>query len=311
MRQAPNQSGIGDRQPLLAIIAILAALAMSLASFFALGVRSAAAQDDASKYLTPKEQQQLAQAAQQNPEAIGIVTAKASKDPDVLNFGDVGVGTDSAVQNVTVTADSKGCVDTFLFGCVGDFNVNINSATATGDFTKVSDTCSGQELSVGATCTIGVQFHPDTLGPKSGSLTISPGSDTFEILGVGLFTVATEFNDGNTVSLSGTGKDITKPRVISFSPTGNAVSPRANVAATFSEAMNQGTLNSNTVKLVKKGTNTKVGGALKFPAPNKVILDPNKLLKSGVSYTATITTGAQDVAGNPLAAQKSFSFKVK
>ena len=182
MRQVTNSSGIGNRRSLLTVIAILAALAL----FFSLGSRPAAAQDDAidaaqddlSKYgLSSEDVDALSEAAGEDPEAVGIVNAKASKNPDSLSFGNVKVGT-STSRFVTVKGEQFGCVDVF-FGCIGNFPAKVNSATFSGDdLSKASDTCSGQELDPNETCTIEVRFGPDNEGFHSGQLNISPGSVT-------------------------------------------------------------------------------------------------------------------------------------
>jgi hypothetical protein len=43
----------------------------------------------------------------------------------------------------------------------------------------------------------------------------------------------------------------------------------------------------------------------------KAVLDPAADLVPGASYTATVTAGARDLAGNPLAAGKAWRFTVK
>jgi Bacterial Ig-like domain len=40
-------------------------------------------------------------------------------------------------------------------------------------------------------------------------------------------------------------------------------------------------------------------------------LNPNNNLQRGVTYRAVLTTGVQDVAGNPIAQQKEWLFTVK
>jgi hypothetical protein len=58
--------------------------------------------------------------------------------------------------------------------------------------------------------------------------------------------------------------------------------------------MDPETIDGTTVKLVKKGTTTPVAATLSRPAPDKVVLDPNKSLARGDTYTATIA-GAGDL----------------
>jgi hypothetical protein len=92
------------------------------------------------------------------------------------------------------------------------------------------------------------------------------------------------------------------PSVVSTSPTANAteVAPRANVTATFSEDMLPSSINSQTFKLFKKGTTTKIAAVSYGASTDTATLEPNQALTSGVTYKAVVTTGAKDLAGNPL-----------
>ncbi len=104
--------------------------------------------------------------------------------------------------------------------------------------------------------------------------------------------------------------DTTPPRVESTSPLPNAtgVAPTANVTATFSEhddpgekGMMPSSINTQTFKLVKKGTTTKLAAAVTYEAStDTATLDPTNSLRSGVTYKAVVTTGAKDAAGNAL-----------
>jgi hypothetical protein len=62
-------------------------------------------------------------------------------------------------------------------------------------------------------------------------------------------------------------------------------------------------INGTTFKLFKKGTTTKIAAQVSYPDPNSppytAKLDPSSNLSSG-TYKATVTTGAQDSAGNAL-----------
>jgi hypothetical protein len=119
---------------------------------------------------------------------------------------------------------------------------------------------------------------------------------------------------------------------MSTSPAHNATqaAPSANVTASFSEAMDASTtdgdpstITATTFKLVKlnaDGTTTRVTAAVSYAATTKkAILDPSSNLRSGRTYKATVTTGAQDLAGyaldqNPNIAgdqSKSWKFKVR
>lgn len=94
----------------------------------------------------------------------------------------------------------------------------------------------------------------------------------------------------------------TPPRVTSTNPASNAtgVSGTASVRATFSEAMNAGTISTATFRLRKNGTTTNVPAVVTYNATTKqATLNPNATLTPG-TYTATVTSGARDVAGNSL-----------
>ena len=103
-----------------------------------------------------------------------------------------------------------------------------------------------------------------------------------------------------------------KPTVKGVAPTGRKVPRAANVTATFSEAMDAHTISTQTVNLSKKGARSPVQATVSYdPAAMKATLDPAKPLVKGATYTATVSTGVQDTAGNALAATKSWRFTVK
>jgi hypothetical protein len=123
--------------------------------------------------------------------------------------------------------------------------------------------------------------------------------------------VSAESNPPRTVIV-----EATVPTVTGKSPKPNStgISPTANVIATFSEAMMQNSLNKTTVKLVRVGTTRAVGASLRYPAPNRVVLNPTDSLVQGATYRVTIvggTNGAKDLAGNALATNVGWSFKIR
>ncbi|MDQ3705004.1 MAG: Ig-like domain-containing protein [Chloroflexota bacterium] len=100
--------------------------------------------------------------------------------------------------------------------------------------------------------------------------------------------------------------ETTPPKVMSTRPANNAtqVAPGVNVTATFSEVMDASTISGTTFKLVRlnaDGTTTRATAAVSYDAvTNKAKLDPSSNLSPGRTYKATVTTGAQDLADNPL-----------
>jgi hypothetical protein len=110
-------------------------------------------------------------------------------------------------------------------------------------------------------------------------------------------------------------------QVISTTPKANAtaVAPTANVSATFSEDMLASSITNQTFKLLEQGSTTKIAAALSYQAStDTATLNPSTSLRSGVTYKAVVSTGAEDVAGNPLdqnttktgLQQKAWSFTV-
>jgi N-acetylglucosamine-6-sulfatase len=93
------------------------------------------------------------------------------------------------------------------------------------------------------------------------------------------------------------------PRVTNTVPTANAtgVATTTNVTATFSEDMLASSINSQTFKLFRKGSTTKLAAAVSYDAStDTATLNPDRDLTRGVTYKAVVTTGAKDLAGNSL-----------
>ncbi len=103
--------------------------------------------------------------------------------------------------------------------------------------------------------------------------------------------------------------DTTPPTVTATSPALDAVNvaTSAVVTATFSEAMNAATVNGSTF-LLARGT-TPVSGSVSYDAGSRrATFTAGAALAHSTVYTATVTTGASDAAGNPLAAVRTWSF---
>ncbi|NOU18965.1 MAG: DUF3494 domain-containing protein [Bacteroidales bacterium] len=101
--------------------------------------------------------------------------------------------------------------------------------------------------------------------------------------------------------------DITLPTVTLTEPLNNATGVALNkaIAITFSEAMDPLTINSNTFTL-NQGTNA-ISGLVSYSGTTATFTPTNTLV-AGTTYTATITTGAKDLAGNALAVNTVLSF---
>ncbi|CAA9285220.1 MAG: hypothetical protein AVDCRST_MAG93-3475, partial [uncultured Chloroflexia bacterium] len=135
------------------------------------------------------------------------------------------------------------------------------------------------------------------------------GSHTFEVRA----TDVAGNTDATPASRTWT-VEATAPTVTSVSPAGGAtgVAVGADVTATFSEAMDASTINGTTVMLVKQSGTSAVAAVVTYDSTNtSAILNPNADLEAGTTYTTTVKggpSGAKDVAGNPLATDKVWSF---
>ena len=100
------------------------------------------------------------------------------------------------------------------------------------------------------------------------------------------------------------------PSVISVGPPDgtNGVCNNTVAVATFGAAMNPSTINSTTFTLTGPGA-ASVTGQVTYDATSRVaIFTPSSALALGTAYTATISTGAQDISGNPLASSFAWGF---
>jgi N-acetylglucosamine-6-sulfatase len=115
------------------------------------------------------------------------------------------------------------------------------------------------------------------------------------------------------------GGDTTPPSVVMSTtvPAADAtgVSPTTDVKASFSEDMLASSINGTTFKLFKKGSTTKIAATVSYdPTSRTATLNPfgstTTGLARGTTYKAVVSTGAKDVAGNPLAQQYRWFFTV-
>lgn len=108
--------------------------------------------------------------------------------------------------------------------------------------------------------------------------------------------------------------DATAPTVVGVSPQPGAqkVAAYATVEAQFSEAMSANTLNAQTLSLAKQGGTTPISARVAYAAADKkAVLTPDADLAPSTTYVATLRggqDGAKDSYGNPIAADKTWSF---
>ena len=145
--------------------------------------------------------------------------------------------------------------------------------------------------------------------------------------GDGTKTVFVEYKDNATAGNVSQGvisdqivldtSDSTAPTVTTWGPKGKKVKPTAKPTVTFSEKMDEATVEASASGkpinfVLKKGT-TVVPATVTYTESGTTftaVLTPAKPLKRGAKYTATVTEGAKDEVGNALVA-KTWSFTVK
>lgn len=103
--------------------------------------------------------------------------------------------------------------------------------------------------------------------------------------------------------------DTVAPTVTTTAPanTATGIALNANVTATFSELMNAATISSPSSTFTLAQSGTPVTGVVTYSGMTAVF-NPTANLTASVPYTATVSTGAKDVAGNALATAKVWSF---
>ncbi|MBE2279283.1 MAG: Ig-like domain-containing protein [Ignavibacteriaceae bacterium] len=114
-------------------------------------------------------------------------------------------------------------------------------------------------------------------------------------------------NDYNWSFTTGAATVVTPPTVTSTEPANLATGVPLNqkVAAVFSKTMNATTLTSATFTLKQAGVS--VSGFVSYSGTTAIFAPASNLLPNTL-YTATITTGAEDLSGNPLASNYVFTF---
>src|SRR5882672_3907121 len=102
--------------------------------------------------------------------------------------------------------------------------------------------------------------------------------------------------------------DTTPPAVSSTSPANATISVAVNsaITVTFSEVMLKSTLNTDTFKLTRQAGSPITGTV--SATSNSATFTPSAPLDAMTPYTAAITTGAMDSAGNALAANFTWNF---
>jgi hypothetical protein len=108
-------------------------------------------------------------------------------------------------------------------------------------------------------------------------------------------------------NITGPPGDTTAPTVSSTNPANGAVGV-AVITASFSEAMNASTITTATFAMSGPGA-APITGTIAYNASTYIAtFTPSSALAPSTAYTATITTGAKDAAGNALATNHAWNF---
>jgi ATP-dependent Clp protease adapter protein ClpS len=180
---------------------------------------------------------------------------------------------------------------------------SINGSTITLKVTSSGAPVSGSVTYNGANNT--ATFTPSASLSYSTGYTLTVSTGVKDAAGNAL---ATTFTSGfSTVAAP----DTTPPTVVSTVPPNGATGVPVNSAmtVTFSEPMNAGTVNTNTVTLKVTSSGASVSGTVGYNSgTNTATFTPSAALAFNIGYTLTVTTGAQDVAGNGLATTFTSTF---
>ena len=106
---------------------------------------------------------------------------------------------------------------------------------------------------------------------------------------------------------SGPGGDTVAPTVSATNPL-NGATGVAVITASWSEAMNPSSISSTTFKVTGPGA-TPVAGTVTYNTSTRIAMfTPTVALAPSTTYTATVTTGAEDLSGNELATDHVWIF---
>jgi hypothetical protein len=185
------------------------------------------------------------------------------------------------------------------------------------DSSTISSPATSFTLTQGATAVAGTAAYAGTTATFTPTANLAAGTMYTATITSGAKDLA-----GNALS---TGGSAPNPWTFTTGTTSNTSAPTVNstipadaatgvginqtINATFSTGMDPSTINTGTFMVAGPGTTTSVTGTVTYDAKSNVAtFAPSSNLAPNVLYTATVTTGARDLAGNPLAANKVWTF---
>jgi ABC-type transport system substrate-binding protein len=134
----------------------------------------------------------------------------------------------------------------------------------------------------------------------------------FDITFIGLalvLAVSTGCSQSSSSPTAPPAPDTAAPMVVATTPANRAISFDP-ITATFNEPMSVPSVTTSTFSLVDE-EGTIVPGFVQYQGDlHKALFAPSVDLVPGRTYTARITAGVQDVAGNPMASDVEWSFTI-
>jgi hypothetical protein len=260
---------------------------------------------------------------------IAIFTPTGTLAPNATFIATITIG----VQNVAGTAMANSFVWSFKTGSTPD------TTPPTVTSTNPANGATGVPINHAVSATFSKAMDPTTISattftltgpgatPVSGAVTYAAVGNTATFTPTSTLapnttftaTITTGVRDiaGNALAsnfvwsfTTAVTPDTTPPTVTSTNPANGATGVPINhaVSATFSKAMDLSTISTATFTLTGPGA-TPVSGAVTYAAVgNTATFTPTSTLAPNTTFTATITTGVRDIAGNALASNFLWSF---
>jgi hypothetical protein len=240
-----------------------------------------------------------------------LVAGCGGSSSPILGGGGVGPAKlDKTRPSVTVTVPANLGTLAANSAITATFSKDMAPATVTAAATfTVKETVSGTNVP-GATVTYSVAGKTATFKPT----TLTSGLGYTATITTAATDLAGNALAGNQAALpaasnyvwtfTASAADLTAPTITITSPLNLATAVPLNsvVNATFSKAMDQATLSTTTFTLATSAVPAvSVLGAVTYDALNNIaIFTPSSNLAASTSYTATVSNGAKDLAGNAL-----------
>ena len=195
--------------------------------------------------------------------------------------------------------------------------VAINTRTITATFSEAMNAATLTGASFSLACPTGT--------PQTGTVSYAGTVATLTLAGnlpaattcTATITTAAQDLAGNGLASNYTwsfttagGSDLISPLVLAVTPS-NGACLQVKPSATFSEDMDAATINGTTFTLQLTGPplGAALAGSVVYDASSRIAtFSPTASLQASTSYTATITTGAKDLAGNALAVNRVWTF---